>query len=328
MGEVNRNDGEERLPAPSGFTQVMLVAMATGCDQILNYPMLILSKRLAAGLGCPRFADLYKGCAAIYCTYMPTVAVEDQCTRLFSSAICRITTCLSEDFREVLSAACGGAAAGVLVANPTESIVIKAHARNTGVMDACRAVWRQGGARGLLCPHGSIAMMSREAPFTMGLFFLRDRMANFFHGEGSPDISSSSRSSSDAHGEQHVHLSSVTPGGANRWRWWSQELAGSIACAGVVNIPSHPASVVLAMQQAYDLTPREACRRLYHEDGLKAFFRGYLARTAALAGTMFIVPAVLSLGASHLGRWEHLPKAAAVDVSTTDHAQGAHVSFA
>mmetsp|Transcript_24456 Transcript_24456/g.44874 ORF Transcript_24456/g.44874 Transcript_24456/m.44874 type:complete len:312 (-) Transcript_24456:87-1022(-) len=311
MGEHKSHDCAERVPAPSGFTQVMLVALATGCDQILNYPMLILSKRLAAGIGCPRLADLYKGCAAIYCTYCPTVAVEDQCTRLFSNVICRITTSLGEDGREVLSAACGGAAAGVLVANPTESIVVKAHARNCGVMDACRTVWRQGGARGLLCPHGSLAMMSREAPFTMGLFFLRDRMASFFHGEGLTDSSSSS-SSSDT----------------SRWRWWAQEMAGSMACATIVNIPSHPASVVLAMQQAYDLSPSEACRRLYHEGGLKAFYRGYLARSTCLAGTMFIVPAVLSLGASHLGRWEHLPKASAVDASIADHAHWAHVGFA
>mmetsp|Transcript_33019 Transcript_33019/g.77179 ORF Transcript_33019/g.77179 Transcript_33019/m.77179 type:complete len:321 (+) Transcript_33019:187-1149(+) len=287
-----RGDGDdEHVAKPSAATQVMLVALATGCDQTINYPMWILAKRIGAGLGWPRVGDLYKGCAALYLTYFPTVAVEDASTRVLTDSLTRLAPSLGDQGREVLAAACGGVAAGVLVANPTENIVVKAHARDTGVADACRYIWQKGGLRGMLCPYGSTAMMLREAPFSAGLFYLRDRMATFFHGQSTN--------------------SALAGGSKSRTRWWAEEFAGSIACAAIVNVASHPASVVLAMQQAYDITTREALRRLWSEGGLRSFYRGYLPRSATLGGTMFTVPTMMSLGASHLGRWEHLPFASA-----------------
>ena len=48
----------------------------------------------------------------------------------------------------------------------------------------CSALWKCGSCLELESVAGATAMMLREAPFCAGLFFLRDRMALFFHGQG------------------------------------------------------------------------------------------------------------------------------------------------
>jgi len=119
-------------------------------------------------------------------------------------------------------------------------------------------------------------MVGREVPFAVGIFYLAEKSKELFHGR---------RASKD-----------------NSWslksciRWSLEEAAASVTCAAAVNIFSHPPSVVLARQQGLRIPLGQALREVYAQGALRGFYLGFVARTLSIAGSMWVVPLVLSLG--------------------------------
>jgi len=120
-------------------------------------------------------------------------------------------------------------------------------------------------------------MVGREIPFSLGLFFLKEHVARYWHGEqGAP---------------------AEVPARSSVASWWAAELASSLSTSALTNVVAHPASVILALQQAHDLSLGNALARAWGNGGLRGFYTGFVSRTVAIAGTLTVVPLVISQGA-------------------------------
>eukprot|EP00929_Paragymnodinium_shiwhaense_P074454 TRINITY_DN38110_c0_g1_i1.p1 TRINITY_DN38110_c0_g1~~TRINITY_DN38110_c0_g1_i1.p1 ORF type:complete len:288 (+),score=32.40 TRINITY_DN38110_c0_g1_i1:178-1041(+) len=257
-----------------------LLGLSAGVDIAVNYPPWIIAKRVGAGLGMPALNDLYKGGGLLWVSLGPTYVCEDLGSRIFPPAV-RVACghALSDDGEEAVAAALAGAFTGVAVSSPIENVLTRAHKHGSSTMCAARDVICQGGLVGTFFPRGAVAMAGREIPFSLGLFYLRERVVNKMHDLG------------DAH-QPHAN-----GGPASAWgRWWAAEITASLTTSAFVNIASHPASVVLAQQQAHDLPLATALSRLWADGLVKGFYAGYLFRTVAIAGTMTVVPLVIRAG--------------------------------
>lgn len=256
-----------------------LVGLGAAGDIAINYPLWIIAKRVAAGLGWPAARDLYKGGGLLWLSLGPTFVCEDLCSRLLvppaTSAAARIGLALGSEGEAALAAAAAGAVAGIAVAAPIENVLTRAHKTGFSTRDAARDITR-GGIISTMMPRGMAAMVGREVPFSLGLFFLKERVARHFHKLAGTDQAHSG--SSGAHAQ-----------------WWCTELTASLTTSTVCNIPAHPPSVVLALQQAHDLQFRDALARAC-ATGWRGFYAGFAARTVAIAGTMTVVPLILARG--------------------------------
>lgn len=248
--------GEHGEHAPP---KIALVALSTLADCTVNYPLWIVAKRLAAGIGMPKGSEVYKGVSPVFCSLFLTTAGDE--------VICRhLRPLCGAAHGDLISSAFAGALVGMTVTAPTENIVTRAHATGAPTATALRDIFQEGGVRGLCLPQGQAAIAVREVSYAVGIFSLRDRVARWMH-EGSA---------------------------SSGLRWWADDVASALTSAVIVNTPGHPSSVVLAQQQAYDLSLMDAVKKIYSTGGLRGFYAGFWARCASLGGSLFVVPPILA----------------------------------
>jgi hypothetical protein len=261
-----------------------LVGVGAFADVAVNTPLWISAKRIAAGLGYPRVREMYKGSSLLWFSIGPTFMLEDLCSRVMvpiaRNCASKIGVTLGSEGEEAVAAAGSGAVGGVLVASPIENVVVRGHRNSVPIGVAARRIFAEGGLHGLLLPKGAAAMVCREIPFAFGLFFFRERVAERWRVWTASDVEKQG---------------SVKAAG----RWWIGELGASLTTSALVNIFAHPASVVLAQQQAYDVRFSTALARAQAQGNgslLRGLFKGFVLRTVSIAGTMTVVPMVLSKG--------------------------------
>mmetsp|Transcript_114674 Transcript_114674/g.180528 ORF Transcript_114674/g.180528 Transcript_114674/m.180528 type:complete len:290 (-) Transcript_114674:97-966(-) len=259
--------GNQEHGSSSTLAQTALVGVATAADLAINFPTWIIAKRLGAGLTLPRLSEMYKGSGTVWSAYFPTVACEERFSHSLTSAVGAMVPSLGHQGKELAACAAAGAISGLVVAAPVENLVTRAHATEVSLGDALRTSLQRGGLFGTLCPYGQAMMVGREIPFSIGVFFLRDHIAQWCHKRLGRDSS---------------------------FQYWSGELASSMACATIVNIPAHPPSVVLAWQQAREVCLSDALRQIYSKSGLRGFYKGFVSRSISIGGAMFVVPTVLA----------------------------------
>merc|ERR1712107_77398 len=119
--------------------------------------------------------------------------------------------------------------------------------------------------------------VGREIPFSLGVWFLKERVGHRFHAMAGSRTDTSSGVGAHAY-------------------WWTTELCASLTTSALCNIPAHPPSVILALQQAHGYKLNDAVSRAWDNGGWRGFYAGYLVRTIAIAGTMTVVPLILSRG--------------------------------
>jgi hypothetical protein len=285
--------GQQSNSSPSVLTQAAIVGVACASELTFFYPTWVAAKRLGAGLGWPRGRELYRGSVAVWLSYFPTLACDDLATRLLQPSISSTTSGrLGASGEQLIASAVAGAAAGLIVGAPTEGVVTRAHCLNIPVIQCLRETLQsKNGVRRLLLPHGQAAMVGREVPFSVGVFFLRDYFSAFFHG----------------HEHHHHHTSSEpTKATSTGAKWWAEEVAASTATAVALNIFAHPPSALLALQQGHEMPIRTALKTLYSNGGLLGFYVGFGARTFTMCGSMFMIPTVMRLGAAFFADDHHV----------------------
>ena len=229
------------------------VGAAMGMDIVINYPLWIVAKRVGAGLSAlPPLHRLYAGGGALWVSIAPTTIIEDGASTL-----------LKPRWGDLAASAASGAIAGVCVTSQVERCITASHARECGVGETIKALYRRGGVAGLMFPPGMAATAWREVPFAAALFAVRPRLRKIAE-------------------ERYP--------GTQRFL---RELSCGVAAASVAGPASHAPSVVAAYQQATEASPRQAMADIYAAGGLRAFFRGLPARTLSLAGTFTVVPLAL-----------------------------------
>lgn len=115
-------------------------------------------------------------------------------------------------------------------------------------------------------------MMGREIPFSLGLFFLKDR----------------------AHDLCSKWFNCSAPASSFRNAAYAQtaDVLASLGTAAVCGLVSQPASVILALQQADDLPLSKALTQINREGITRGFYKGYVPRTIAIAGSLFVFPLI------------------------------------
>mmetsp|Transcript_135754 Transcript_135754/g.234659 ORF Transcript_135754/g.234659 Transcript_135754/m.234659 type:complete len:128 (-) Transcript_135754:102-485(-) len=125
-------------------------------------------------------------------------------------------------------------------------------------------------------------MVGREMPFVAALFYVRPAVTAYVYGAQEARASDQGAEPQAAPRRQ-LHL----------------ELLAGLTTAFMTCPFSHVPSVVAAYQQGRGVGLQRACSEIYREGGFKAFWRGLLARTLSIAGTMTVVPVVVdALGGS------------------------------
>lgn len=155
--------------------------------------------------------------------------------------------------------ASGLAAAGCVGAQ-TEALVTRAHATGASVPDAAREAFR---ARRLMLPPGLLMVAAREIPYAGCLFWLSGRARELVGG--------------------------ARAGG----RSIATDALAAVFTAAVAGPLSHVPACVAAHQQAHALGLSASVRAIYASRGVWGFWSGLGARSASLAGSLFIVPFVL-----------------------------------
>eukprot|EP00933_Yihiella_yeosuensis_P060761 TRINITY_DN63547_c0_g1_i1.p1 TRINITY_DN63547_c0_g1~~TRINITY_DN63547_c0_g1_i1.p1 ORF type:complete len:301 (+),score=48.18 TRINITY_DN63547_c0_g1_i1:62-904(+) len=248
----------------------MSIGMSMGADIAVNYPMWIAAKRLGAGLRAfpPTLRQVYKGGGSLWLSLGPTVMVEDAST----TAIRKILP-ETAPFHGLLSAACSGAVAALLVASQTENIIAVSHARSLTIQETITSIVKERSISGLLLPQGMSMMAAREVPFAAALFYVQ------------PWLSHAARLDED---------SIVGPERAAR------QLACGVGSSLLATPPSQVPAVIAAYQQGHGVSIREAVEAILAKSGPRGLWAGLWARTLSLTGTFTVVPVVLrALGAEH-----------------------------
>lgn len=270
----------ETTPVSKNILKAGLVGAGCGVDLALCYPLWVAAKRLGAGLGWPRGREMYRGVLPVWASYFPALACDDLSCRYLQPALHRVSPVpCSKDVEQLVAATVAGAVAGIVVAAPTEGVVTRAHCLGISCSQTLlQALQTRRGLRSILLPYGQAAMVGREVPFSVGIFFLRDWLSNIFHRP----VSQGSESQS-----QEVPGLSM--------RFCLNEVATASCSAFSINLVSHPPSVVLALQQAKNMPLKQALRQIYSNGGFRGFYVGFVARTVALTGSMAILPAFIRL---------------------------------
>eukprot|EP01062_Namystynia_karyoxenos_P012930 TRINITY_DN14653_c0_g1_i1.p1 TRINITY_DN14653_c0_g1~~TRINITY_DN14653_c0_g1_i1.p1 ORF type:complete len:284 (+),score=57.09 TRINITY_DN14653_c0_g1_i1:80-853(+) len=248
--------------APSAAEQARrsgAVAAGAAADIAVNYPPWIWAKRLGAGLPRPQLREWYKGGGALWFSTAPTMCCEDAVTRALRR---------SHRFR---SLPLSGVAAAVTVASQVEHLIVHGHATGRSIPAAAQAVLREQGVVGLVLPYGIAATAAREAPYATALFYVAPwtsaayarRWEELRNADGSPTV----------------------PG----------RMLAAYSTSMVTSPISHAPSVVAAYQQRAGVPLGEAVRAIHSAQGWSGFFAGVAQRTAALGGTLFVIPLVIDL---------------------------------
>lgn len=211
--------------------------------------------------------------------YLPTVTLEEWLSRQFSNILpLSVKSGLGTSGTELFSSVCAGAAAGVWIAAPIEYQITQSHMRNQRIDYTIIETAKKKGIFKCVAPYGQAAMAGREIPFTVGLFFLRERIGRTVDSIFPP-----------LHGLSTWKKSCV---------WWSGQFSGSMITAMTIQIFAHPPSVLLALQQGRDLTLRQASSKIWLTFGWRGFYAGFVARTVSITGAALVFPIVMDATAT------------------------------
>lgn len=243
---------------------------------IINYPLWIVAKRVGAGLGWPTsIRYYYRGSGLMWSGFFPTIAMEEFCSRRLQNALpVTLQTRLGHDGTEMVASVCAGTIAGICIAAPIEYQITQGHVRRQRIYQAIMHSVKRVGLLGCIAPYGQVAMACREIPFTVGLFFLRDRFARIAF-----DVLPSENG---------------LPTWKRNFIWFIGKFSSSAATAMSIQIFSHPPSVLLAQQQGHDLTMKQAFSKIYHTHGWRGFYAGFIARTTSFTGTALVFSVVMN----------------------------------
>ena len=177
---------------------------------------------------------------------------------------------LASDFG---SACLAGGVSGLLIACPIENIITKSNISHIGIGAVIRKIAK---TRAIMFFCGGPMFVCREVPFAASMFFLSGNLSHFFQSKFplnfTKNISTSCQTS-------HANLKCYFIVGCS--------------CALMVGPLTHVPSVIGTRQQALDCNASAAVQSLLQESGgkyLKAFSKGFVFRTSALAGTFTVVP--------------------------------------
>jgi len=250
------HDSRNRL---SPEARAVNVAAASGADMVVNFPLWIAAKRLSAGLPLPRLGEIYKGSGALYLAFFPMMVVEDWATGVVDRTL---GGRLGDESRHLVSACASGPAAAVLVGSQVEGLITRAHGVGQSLGRSLMATAAAEGWVSLLVPHGMLMVAAREVPYAGCLFFLSAKIrAALEPPEGAA-----------------APLATRVP----------RDMLAAVLCACVAGPLSQVPCTIAAYQQAHALGIAAACRAI-HRTGL-GFFAGLTARTASLAGSLFVFP--------------------------------------
>lgn len=257
------------------------IGMAT--DIALNYPLWIIAKRMGVGMPAvpSTLPELYKGGGSLWISLGPTTILEDFSKQSIEHHVlpASIPGGLGID-RELVSSVFAGAFSAALFCAQVEHAITASHAQNTSMSGAFRHIYeKRGGVKGLLVPPGILAMMFREMPFVAALFYVRPAVTARVYGG----------SSSSSTGNEANDVGTATP----LKRRLHLELLCGLITSSMTSPVAHVPSVVAAYQQGHGVKLRQAVTDIYQQGGLRAFWRGLIARTLSIAGTMAVVPMVI-----------------------------------
>ena len=146
-----------------------LVAIASGADMLLNFPLWIAAKRISAGLPLPTRAELYKGSSSLWLAMGPMTVVEDGSTALVMRTIGER---LDPEPAHAASASASGAIAALFVGSQVEGVITRAHSTKASVAHTAISTLRAGGVSSLIFPSGMLMCAAREVPYAGCLFYL------------------------------------------------------------------------------------------------------------------------------------------------------------
>jgi len=249
------------------------VGIGCAADIVTNYPLWIAAKRMGVGIPAmpTTIPQLYKGGASFWVSLGPTTMLEDASKKAFEDHF--PSQGWLQGFgidKELMASAFAGAFAAATFCSQVEHAITVAHAKELTMSGAVRHIFHErGGLHGLLLPPGMLAMMFREMPFVAALFYVKPAVTSRIYGM----TSGGSESKPDTR--------------------WHLELASGFATSMVTTPVSHVPSVVAAYQQGHGVGLQKACFEMYRQGGWRAFWRGLVARTVSIAGTMIVVPLVI-----------------------------------
>jgi len=249
------------------------VGIGCAADILTNYPLWIAAKRMGVGIPAmpATIPQLYKGGGSFWVSLGPTTMLEDASKKVLEDHL--PSQGLLQGFgieNELMASALAGAFAAVTFCSQVEHAITVAHAKELTMSGAVRHIFhKRGGLHGLLLPPGMLAMVFREMPFVAALFYIQPAVKSGIYGMTS--------AGSEPKPDARLHL----------------ELASGFATSIVTTPLSHVPSVVAAYQQGHGVSLQKACFDMYSQGGWRAFWRGLVARTVSIAGTMTVVPLVI-----------------------------------
>ena len=253
--------------------RTIATGVAMGVDISLNYPLWIAAKRLGVGLTAfpSSVREIYRGGGSLWLSLAPTVIVEDKVTRIMQENLSPTTP-----LHGLWCAASSGAVAAACVTSQVEHVITAAHTKSLPIHETVRKLWQQRGPFSLLIPPGIGMMMGREIPFAASLFWLQPNLKQIIQNVW-PTKENNQEDKTCFMSPSNLLKCAITGFGTS-----------------VIATPiSHVPSVVAAYQQGHGLGVHKAIQELLAVGGPRELWRGLVARTLSLAGTLTVVPIVL-----------------------------------
>lgn len=265
-----------------------IILTGLSADMVVNYPLWITAKRISAGLTLPPTADIYKGSGSLLLAMGPMIVVQDATTAV-------VLRCLDgwlQPTAALAASACSSGAIGALtVGAQIEALITRAHATKASIGQTAANVYRMGGLRALLVPHGMTMIAARETPYAGCLFFLsgwiRSQIDICCQYAPWGDDSKSSN------GEKRVSV--------------LRDVAAAILTASVAGPISQVPNVIAAHQQAHASTIKASVRTIVESSGLRGLYGGLMTRTVSLAGSLFIFPFTIEIVQPTYEEWRRRP---------------------
>ena len=266
-----------------------IIMTGLSADMVVNYPLWISAKRIAAGLTLPPVGEIYKGSGSLLLAMGPMIIVQDATTavmlRFFDGK-------LDPTIAHASSACISGGVGALAIGAQIEAVITRAHASNETIVQSARNTFRAGGAFAIVAPYGAMMIAAREVPYAGCLFFLSGWI------RAKLDIVWAVRASEP--GSQDGGGSGTAGSGILR------DMAAAVLTASVAGPISQAPNVIAAHQQAHAVSFPEACRRIIARAGYGGFYGGLLTRTASLAGSLFVFPFTIECVQPYCERWRRV----------------------
>ncbi|KAL3894423.1 MAG: hypothetical protein SGPRY_013813, partial [Prymnesium sp.] len=146
----------------SYFQRTIIVACASAADMVVNFPLWICAKCIAAGIALPRPRNIYKGSGTLWFAMGPLTIVEDRATAISLDVI---GDRLLPAHAHAVSACVSGGVAGLTVGCQFEGIITRAHSTGQTVLQTAIGTYYGGGVSAILFPSGAMMIAAREVSY-------------------------------------------------------------------------------------------------------------------------------------------------------------------